>query len=257
MSTRAFFAADGDLFVPLELSRGYWKHDSIHGRVVVGILGHAIEQRHGAAGMVPVRLTVDMFRLVDFAPVRIDTRIIRESARMLLVEADMIVNDQLSARATCQYLRATDPPQGTVWSVPPWDVPHPDTIPPPPGDDKPHRLFYRRDVAGKLGSAAPKHMWMSERHALVEGMPLSPFARAAVAADFASPFIHASDAGIGYINTDVTMHLHRVPVSEWVGFEVTGHEASHGIAVGHCRLHDVDGPIGFVSCSALSNERRR
>jgi hypothetical protein len=257
MSSDAFFAADNGLFVPLEPSRGYWKHDSIHGRVIVGLLGFAIEQRHAAPGFVPARLTVDMFRMPRFAPVRIDTRVVRESARLRLIEADFVVEEQVAARATCQFVLASEPPSGHVWSAPPWDAPHPDELPAPPGEDKPSRLFYHREIAGKLGSAAPKQMWMGERYPLVEGVALTPFARAAVAVDFASPFMHAAEKGIQYINTDVTMQLHRAPVGEWIGFEVTGHEASHGIAVGTCRLHDIQGPIGFATCTALANERRR
>jgi hypothetical protein len=91
----------------------------------------------------------------------------------------------------------------------------------------------------------------------VEGVPFTPFSRVAIATDYVSPYAHASDTGIHYMNTDVTLHLHRPPEGERVGFQSTGHEASQGIAVGHCRLHDLAGPIGFVSCTALANERRK
>ena len=97
---------------------------------------------------------------------------------------------------------------------------------------------------------------MREKYNLVQGVPHSPFSRAAVAADYASPYVHAGDAGIQYINTDITLQLHRLPEGEWIGFEAAGHEASHGIAAGYCRLHDCTGAIGFVSCTALANERR-
>ena len=50
---------------------------------------------------------------------------------------------------------------------------------------------------------------MSEVRDLVEGMPLTPFVRVAVAADFASPWANAGEQGLGYINSDVTLYLHR------------------------------------------------
>lgn len=257
MNDTSFFTARDGAYVPSDRSRGYWKRDSLHGRLIVGLLGFEIERLHGAPGFVPARLTVDMFRLAPFAPAEIQTRLVRESGRLRLAEADLVVGGDLCARASCQFLRATEAPPGSVWSAGPWTAPHPRDVAPQPGGGRPDRIFDRREIVGTLGGPAPKQLWMSERFDLVEGVALTPFVRVAVAADFASPFIHGGDAGIRYINTDVTMHLHRLPAAEWIGFEVTGHEASEGIAVGYCRLHDVDGPIGFASCSALSNERRR
>ena len=65
-----------------------------------------------------------------------------------------------------------------------------------------------------MGSLGPRRLWMSEVRELVEGMPLTPFARVALAADFASPFANAGDKGLGFINSDVTLYLHRLPVTQ-------------------------------------------
>jgi hypothetical protein len=97
---------------------------------------------------------------------------------------------------------------------------------------------------------------MAEVRELVDGEPLTPFVRVAVAADFASPFAHASDQGLGYINTDVTVYLHREPVGEWIGFESFSHGATDGVAVGDCLIHDEQGHIGSASCTALAQKRQ-
>jgi hypothetical protein len=128
---------------------------------------------------------------------------------------------------------------------------------PPPPDDRRGWLFDLRDVVGRLGDLTPKQAWTREKHLLIEGVELTPYTRIAVAADFASPYAHAGDAGIRYINSDVTVHLDRLPVSDWIGFEATGHESAQGVAIGHCRLHDLAGPLGYVTTCALANERRR
>jgi acyl-CoA thioesterase len=96
---------------------------------------------------------------------------------------------------------------------------------------------------------------MSEVRDLVEGAPLTPFVRAAVAADFASPFANAGDQGLGYINSDVTLYLHRLPVKEWIGFEVVNHHATDGIAIGECFLYDQQGPIGSSTVAALAQRK--
>ena len=95
-----------------------------------------------------------------------------------------------------------------------------------------------RPIVGAMGTVGPRRLWMSEVRDLVEGAPLTPFVRVAVAADFASPFANAGDQGLGYINSDVTLYLHRLPVKEWIGFEVVNHHATDGIAIGECLLYD-------------------
>ena len=74
-------------------------------------------------------------------------------------------------------------------------------------------------------------------------------------ADFASPFANAGDQGLGYINSDVTLYLHRLPVTEWIGFEVVNHHATDGIAIGECWLYDEQGPIGTSTVAALAQRK--
>jgi len=86
-------------------------------------------------------------------------------------------------------------------------------------------------------------------------VPLTPFVRAALASDFASPFANASDKGLGYINSDATLYLHRELKGEWVGMEVTNHHATDGVAIGECFVYDIEGPIGTAAVAALAQRR--
>ena len=61
MKNQPFFARQGDAFIPNPIANGPWNPDSMHGRVIIGLLAHVIEERHGSAEFVPARLTVDMF----------------------------------------------------------------------------------------------------------------------------------------------------------------------------------------------------
>ena len=96
---------------------------------------------------------------------------------------------------------------------------------------------------------------MSEVRDLVEGEAFTPFTRVAIAADFASPFANSGDQGLGWINADITVYLHRLPVTEWIGFEVKNHGATAGVAIGECWLNDEQGPIGTSSVTALAQRR--
>jgi hypothetical protein len=256
MTNQPFFTRDGDAFTPTKIANGPWDPNSLHGHVIFGLLAFAIEQRHGADDFVPARLTVDMFRLPTLAPIEVKTRLLRDGLRIKLVEADFFSGGVAMARASCQLLRRNENPRGTVWSPPTWNVPAPAKIRAP---DDPrlgmHGKWATRPIVGAMGTVGPRRLWMSEVRELVEGAPLTPFVRVAVAADFASPFANAGDQGLGYINSDVTLYLHRLPVAEWIGFEVVNHHATDGIAIGECFLYDQQGAIGTSTVAALAQRK--
>ena len=256
MTNQPFFTRDQDAYIPTDAARGPWDPKSLHGRVIMGLLAFAIEQRHGADDFVPARLTVDMFRLPNLSPIIVKTRLVRDGLRIRVIEADFFSAGVAMARASCQLLRKTERPQGNVWSPPNWEVPAPGDIPKP---EDPrlgmHGKWTTRPIVGAMGTVGPRRLWMSEVRDLVEGAALTPFVRVAVAADFASPFANAGDQGLGYINSDVTLYLHRLPVKEWIGFEVVNHHASDGIAIGECWLYDEQGAIGTSTIAALAQRK--
>jgi hypothetical protein len=256
MSNPPFFTIEGGHYVPTPAARGPWDPNSLHGRVIAGLLGAEIERLHGDPDFIPARLTVDMYRLPDLSPVEVTTRVVREGYRIKVIDAEFISAGVSAGRATCQLLRRTERPDGTVWTPPDWDVPKPDEIPPPEPRNHPMGgMWAMRPITGGFGVVGQKRTWMAEVRELVEGRALTPFVRVAVAADFASPFANAGDQGLKYINSDVTVYLHREPAGEWIGFEVTDHGATDGVAFGQCRLYDVEGPIGEASCCALAQKR--
>lgn len=257
MKNQPFFSRHGGAFLPNPVANGPWDPKSLHGRVVAGLLALVIEQRHGGDDFVPARLTVDMFRLPTItAPIEVVTRPVREGLRIRVIEADLFSGGAAMARASCQLLRKGSQPHGAVWSPPNWDVPAPAEIP-KPSDPRlgMHGKWTTRPIVGAMGALGPRRLWMSEVRELVEGTPLTPFVRVAVAADFASPFANAGDQGLGFINSDVTLYLHRLPATEWIGFEVVNHHSTDGIAIGECWLYDERGAIGTSTVAALAQRK--
>jgi hypothetical protein len=181
---------------------------------------------------------------------------VREGKRIKVIDAEFISGGASAGRATCQLLKRTENPVGNVWKPPSWEVPAPADID-PPSDMRSGMggMWATRRIEGDFGTVGRKRIWMSEVRELVAGRPLTPFVRVAVAADFASPFANSGDAGLEFINSDVTVYLHRHPRTEWVGFEVVNHGVSDGVAIGECFLYDEDGPIGSASCAALAQRR--
>ena len=251
MTDDAFFRPEGDAYLPQPICRGPWDPGSLNGRVVAGLLGAVVEERHGGAGWLPARMTVDMYRLPGFDPVTVETNVVRDGGRLRLVTARFVSGGTPMALATVQFLRQGENAGGAVWRPETWDVPPPDQVPAPPG----WTMWDFRPVSGAFGSAARRQGWMREIRPAVAGLPLTAFARAAAAVDFASPFAHSGDQGLGYINTDATLALHRLPQGEWIGLEAGYHHADDGVALGQCRLFDESGPIGLATCLALAQKK--
>ena len=53
----------------------------------------------------------------------------------------------------------------------------------------------------------------------------------------------------------LTIDLHRLPVGEWLGWEVATHQSDAGVAVGGCTIYDQQGPIGTSTVCAVSSAR--
>ena len=256
MSNEPFFRRDGDRYQPTPMSRGPWSPTSLHGRVIAGLLAHLIEQRHGEPDLTPARFTIDMYRLPDLSAAEVTVTPVREGRRIKVIDAEYIVGGVSMARATCQLLRQTENPDGKVWTPPNWDAPKPADISPPEN----HRngmggMWATLPISGGFETVGQKRLWMSEERDCVEGEALTPFVRAALAADFASPFANSGDAGLSWINSDITLYLHRLPATAWIGFEVKNHGATKGVAIGECWLYDEQGPIGTSTVAALAQRR--
>jgi len=256
MSNEPFFTIEGTHYVPTPAARGPWNPNSLHGRVIAGLLGAEIERLHGSAEFIPARLTVDMYRLPDLSPVEVTTTVVRAGNRIKVIDAEFISGGVSAGRATCQLLKRTENPEGNVWKPAAWDAPKPQDVPPPdPARTPMGGMWETRRITGEFGVVGQRRMWIREVRELVEGRPLTPFVRVVGSADFASPAANIGDKGLEFINSDVTVYLHREPATEWVGYEVVNHGATDGVAIGECFLYDELGPIGSAACAALAQRR--
>ena len=120
MATDAFFTRDGDSYIPGAACRGPWNPNSLHGRVIVGLAGFELERLHGGEAWMPVRLTVDMYRLPDFSPITAVTRVLRAGKRIKVVDCELLSGGVSVARGTCQFLVRSENASGVTWSPPVW-----------------------------------------------------------------------------------------------------------------------------------------
>jgi hypothetical protein len=252
---QAFFQPAGDELVPRPEARGPWAENMMHGRLLAGVAAWALERDFGDPEMQFVRLTVDLFRNPPMEPVQVTTRSVRDGRRVRAADASVTIGSHEVARASALMLRRGEQPEGRVWSPPTWDAPHPDDVPPPTNGPSNPWFEMRPISGGGWGAFEQRRLWLRDHRPLVDGQPMSPFVKVATAADFANPWANSGDGGLAFINADITLYLSRDPVSDWIGFEVSGHISDAGVAIGHCNLYDTDGPLGTSTVAAVANQR--
>jgi hypothetical protein len=257
----AFFEPTDAGLVPHPDARAPWADDMLHGRLLAGLAAWAIERDHGDPDFVPVRLTVDLYKSPAMAPTTVETKLVRAGGRVRAVDAFVTVGGHDVARASTLWLKRGVAPDGEdeIPHTLPWDAPPPETT---VGDPSmPDIAFDVRPIDGRGFGApgpAPRRVWLRDQRPLVAGSEFTPFLRAALCADFASPFANSGPTGLDYINADLTLHLGRLPVGEWIGIETDDRVAADGVSVAQCVYFDEQGPIGFSStCAVLTGRMPR
>ena len=253
-STEGFFAAEGDTLVPAEFATSPWGR-VLHGRLIGGLTARAAEQARAAAPeLACCRLTVDLFRSVPLAPVRVSTRPVRQGRRIAVLEITIEQDGEPVGQGRAVLLRRSEEPDGSFRPLPPWDVPAPTQLGAPESSSNGRwSAPWESWRVGGANGGLSQGLWMREIHPLVTGEQLTPLVRVAMAADLASPVSHFSTHGLSFINADYTVYLGREPQGEHVGIQPSGHISERGVAAGHCVVHDVRGPIGFVANAAVAN----
>jgi hypothetical protein len=253
--TVSYFTPHGDGFLPGPDAVGPWAPDMLHGRFFGGLAARSIEQEFLAPGWRVSRLTVDLFRPAGFELVEVSTHQLRRGRRIQVIDAMVRAGGVEVAAARAVVLTEGTPPPGTIWQAPQWDSPHPETLPVPErlDDESQHSVWDIRLHEGGFASSERTRAWTNDHGFLVDDEPLTPFVRAVLSADLASPMSNGSAEGIGYINGDYTLAMARYPIGEWIGLETTTHLAADGIALGASTMYDLDGPFGTSTTTALAN----
>lgn len=246
-------------FEPLPFAASAWSPTMINGPAVCGLLARTLERQHGSAGSVPARLTVDLFRPVRAEPVTVVTELVREGRRIRVADAALMQGGVDVARATVIFLARSVQPPGRLWTRA--EAPRPPAV--PVATDPTHPLWGSDAHAEGWSSEMSEHqndsrkrMWQAPI-SVVEGERPSPFVAAAVIGETTSLMTNWGTEGVGFINTDLTLALARLPAGYEIGVEADNHLSADGIAVGTATLFDRSGPFGTSTVTALSNAHRQ
>lgn len=260
--TDAVFERDGERFVPTKRAGSPWSDDLQHGGPPAGLLARAIENLAATAEMRIARLTVDLFRPVPMKPLTVAARSVREGKRIHAVDAVILADGIEVCRASGLLLRAVDTTHALAGG----------TIHPPsePESGATGWLIEKQTAPRREGfhtaaeirrlprtETGPAIAWIRVPE-LVEGETMSPTVRLAATCDFVNAVgsMGARSDGLGFINSDSTVYLHRPPAGEWICLQVERGIEPDGIGVSSAVLFDREGSIGRATQAVLANQMR-
>ena len=224
---------DPDRFVATPSCHAPWSPHMCHAGTTSALLMRAME---AVPSSVPgpawvCRFAAEILHPVPVGEVTVAARIARPGRSVELIEAELAADGQTamvarawrSGRPTSRCRRSARPWTGRgrgsrrQMAVPP--------VPPEPQRHRSaiwHALRYAagmdwRFVSGSAEGGAPALVWARPSLALVAGEPLSPVARVVLLADTGNGLSRVLDVDTWwFINIELTVHLHRPPVGEWV-----------------------------------------
>jgi hypothetical protein len=234
----------GDEFTPSPLAVGPWKRSNQNGLSLAGLASYLMDGLPAPAPMVPTRVTIDILRPTPFVPVRGTARVVREGRRLQLIEAKIFSEREETVRASLLRVRHLASPPSDLGAAP---------TPPPPTDrsfgsprSAIRSTLETRLIRGGLEELGPGSLWSKFDGEVVEGEPMSPLCRTAMTADFGSGLSAFVDwRQWTFANLDVSLHLIRLPQSEWLKLDAESLSAGEGFAVVDARLFDIRGLFGI------------
>jgi hypothetical protein len=211
--------------------------------------------------MFVARITAEILRPVPLAPLQRSSCVTRPGRTVELVEAALTEpgDGRVIARASAWRLRIADGVPATSGDETP--LPGPGA-----GRERPffptgqtvgyHTAMDYRFLAGGFTEPGPARVWLRMRQPLVAGEPTSPLARVLVAADSGNGVSAALDYRRHlFINTELTVHLIRVPAGDWVALDSVTRVGPHGVGLSESVLHDESGRLGRAAQTLLVRRR--
>lgn len=262
MADSYFTTPDGDWFQPTDFCRGPWDPNACHAGPPTGLLARASER---ALPHQPLaRVTVDLIRPVPHAGFRIAAEVAR-AGRTVSTTLLRVVDGAGREVITARGLHQTTVAEGELDDLP--TTPYAPPVlaeavdgPFPVGRAAHGLTFFRHSVQvrynpGEPTTAGPKRAWMKTLPLLPDEEP-SPFQRICPLADCGNAFGRNTDSfDFAYMNTDLTVLLHRAPQGEWFGMDVAGRWEPTGIGMSDALLFDEFGAVGRALQTLLLRRR--
>lgn len=242
-------------FRPTAHTVSTWAPTMQHGAPPSALLARALERCGRRPDARLTRICVELLGPVPLTEIEVRTRIDRPGRKVELVVAELwAAGPDGTPRAVAR---------GTAWRMQTADLPevaHAADAPlPPPAQgvvEHPGSAFWQTGFVRTLdwrtitpiGTPGPSAAWLRTDLALVEGEAPTPVERLFTVADVANGVGSKLDPAVWtFLNTDLTVHLFREPVGEWVGISAETSTGPDGVGMTAGVLYDEDGAVGRIA----------
>ncbi len=253
-----FTSTEPNVFDPTPLTGGPWRPDAQHGGPPSGLLARMIETLVEPDERV-ARISIELVRPVPLATLTASAERTSVSRRVAHATAELVVDGTVVATARALLLATADLPDPGWRPEEQFRHPEDGTLTTPPTWVSGDAIAFHRDglehrvVEGDFAVPGSAIEWVRLRQPLVAGEDASPLCRVTAGADIASGIsnVYASTAGVGLINADLTIALHRPLIGEWLGIDAVTRVGPDGIGLCTNRLFDSEGTIGSSTQSLI------
>jgi hypothetical protein len=247
----AFFEDLGDgRFHATEHASGPWDPQAQHGGPPSALLGRCIELTAPREDMMTARVTVEILGPIPVADLDVTSAVVRPGKSVELVEATLSHNGRSVATARAWRVRRTVGIQVDTKARPAPPMPT-ESLDADLGSGYMQSMEWRFG-RGSLDRRGPGAAWARMRVPLIAGEETSPLARVLVLADSGNGVSRETSFTKSlFINPELTVHLHREAVGEWICLDAETEVSDGGVGLATSFLSDAQGPIGVGAQSLL------
>jgi hypothetical protein len=251
VSGEAFYEpVGGGRFRSTGHTAGPWDVRSQHAGPPAALLGRALETTEPRDGTLLARVTFEILGPVPVAEVEVASRVLRPGRTVELLEAELRAGARPVMTARAWRLPATEAPGAAPDAHPPPARPEQET--PPPHDFGYGHAVEIRFAAGGWFEPGPATAWTRLRVGVVPDEEPSPLQRVLAVADSGNGIsaVMSWDDWL-FINPELTVHVVRPPVGEWVVLDAATTIAPGGAGLARSTLSDDTGPVAYGAQSLL------
>jgi acyl-coenzyme A thioesterase PaaI-like protein len=261
-STASFYEpVGGDSFAATAAAAGPWSASAQHGGPPAALLGRALEGTDEGTPRVLGRFTMDLLGPVPVDTLRVTSSVLRPGRTVSLRQAELSdETGRVLARAQGWAFPAVEqrvtPATGS--DVPlehgPGDGRHED---PPPSWHRGYLDAVEWNwIEGAVTRPGPAVVWMRPLVPLVPGEEMSPLQRLLSCVDSASGASAALDpVEWNFLNTELTVHVVRPPVGEWVCLKARTTLGGGAVGVAVSEVYDERGLVARSAQALLVTPR--
>ncbi|MFC4852525.1 thioesterase family protein [Actinophytocola glycyrrhizae] len=226
---------------------GPWSPLTQHLGPPSALLVRALERLPSAAPMMIARVTVEILGPVPVAELTVTAEVDRPGRAVELLSGELSVDGRVAVRARAWRIVRSDtsavaagideplppPSEGRVMTRPEgWGAGYLD-------------VMDWRTLTGSLGESGPATVWARQQVPLVGDEEPSGLQRVLTVADSGNGVSSLLDPRKWlFINSELTVHVYREPVGEWIALDAATAIGPEGIGTAVSVLHDLSGAVG-------------